>query len=665
MKNYARTLKRVLHYRGTIAASIVCALMVALLWGANIGGAYPVVEVIFRGQSLQQWVAQDIAQSRAKIANQERRLAQLDADLAQPQPVLREALETERADLEYSLDSERTFLSGREWLQPYLENYLPQDKFQTLVVIMMVLLGGTILKNIFLVFDAILVDRLTMLAMTDLRKRFFRRTLRLDLAHFGESKTTDLMSRFTNDLDALHGGVQTLLGRAVREPLKMLTCLIGAAFVSWRLLLLSLVLAPLMGYCINRLAKSLKRANRRAMEEISALFGILGETFGAIKVVKAFTRERHERNRFHRNSKEIFKRAMKIARYDALIHPLTEMMGISAICVGILAGAYLVLNQETHLLGIRMTDRPLSLGALLIFYGLLVGTTDPARKLSDVFSRLQKAAAAGDRIFQYMDREPTIKDPAEPVALPRLQKSIRLEDVRFAYSPEQPILHNVTLEIRAGETIAIVGPNGCGKSTLLNLIPRFYDPQGGSVAIDGIDLRAVRLRELRQQIGVVTQEALLFDDSVYNNIRYGAPHATAEQIYAAAKNAHAHNFIEQQLEQGYETAIGAGGSRLSGGQRQRIALARAMLRDPAILLLDEATSQIDPESEQEIHQALEEFARGRTVIMVTHRLSTLDLADRVVVMHRGTIIDVGTHRELFQRCDTYRRLHQAHLREAA
>ncbi|MDX1964115.1 MAG: ABC transporter ATP-binding protein [Pirellulales bacterium] len=662
MKNFARTLQRVLRYKATLAASAGCAILVALLWGANIGGAYPVVEVIFRGQSLQEWVTKDIQASRANIQAWQAELAALPGNAPAPEGDFARA---RREELVFKLSAEETHLARQEWLSPLIHEYLPSDKFQTLLAIMMVLLAGTILKNVFLVFDSILVDRLTMLVMTDLRKKFFRRTLRLDLANFSESKTSDLLSRFTNDMDALYAGIQTLLGRAVREPLKMIVCLAGAAFVCWRLLLLSLVFAPIMGFLINRLAQSLKRANRRAMEEIAALFGILGETFGNIKVVKAFTRERHERLRFHRNNKEIFKRGMKIARYDALIHPLTEMMGISAICLGILAGAYLVLNQETHIFGIRMTDRPLSLSSLLIFYGLLVGTTDPARKLSDVFGRLQRAMAAGDRIYQYLDREPTIQDPPRPVRLSRHSRAITLENVKFAYHPDQLVLHNLSLEIFAGQTVAIVGPNGCGKSTLLNLIPRFYDPAAGSVRIDGIDIRKARVRELRGQIGLVTQEALLFDDTVFNNIRYGAPTATTEQVIAAAQQAHAHQFIEQQLEHGYQTIIGPQGARLSGGQRQRIALARAILRNPAILLLDEATSQIDPESEQEIHRALEEFIRGRTTIMITHRVSTLDLADHIVVMDRGTIVDAGPHRELFGRCEMYRRLHQTQLRAAA
>ncbi len=671
MSNFGRTLRLVLRYPWTLAASSACAILVAVLWGANIGGVYPIVEIIFggengqHGQSLQTWIAKQITEERGRIAAAEGSAEALREQLAQAAEGERRGLQQQLAGLETELANRRAYLEKRLWMQPIIDRWLPDDPFRTLLVIMAVLVAGTLLKDVFLILDAILVDRLTNLAAMDLRKRFYRRTLRMDLASFGDSRTNELMSRFTYDMDSLHGGIQTLLGRAIREPLKMAACFAGAGYVCWRLLVISLLVAPALGYLISRLARSLKRANRRAMEEISQLYSILGETFGNIKLVKAFTAERGERRRFHRNSKEIYKRAMKIARYDSLVSPLTEMMGISAITLGVLAGAYLVLNEETHLFGMRISERPLAWGQLLLFYGFLVGATDPARKLADVFNRLQRAFAASDRIYQMLDREPTIRDRKAPRPLGRHSREVVFREVSFAYRPEMPVLETINLRIAAGEAIAIVGPNGCGKSTLANLIPRFWDPLSGSVEIDGIDLREVRLRELRGQIGLVTQEALMFDDSVFNNIRYGAPWATREQVVEAAKRAHAHRFIEQKLERGYDTIIGPLGGKLSGGQRQRLALARAILRDPSILILDEATSQVDIESEHLIHKALAEFIHNRTTIMITHRLAILDLADRIVVMQAGRIADVGTHGELMGRCELYRRLYQIQFREAA
>jgi ATP-binding cassette subfamily B protein/subfamily B ATP-binding cassette protein MsbA len=258
-----------------------------------------------------------------------------------------------------------------------------------------------------------------------------------------------------------------------------------------------------------------------------------------------------------------------------------------------------------------------------------------------------------------------VRNPIRPVASTRHERDLVFDRLSFSYTSEQPVLENIDLRVPFGETLAIVGPNGCGKSTLLNLIPRFFDPVSGEIRLDGVPLANMRLTDLRRQIGLVTQETLLFDDTVLNNIRYGSRWATREQVIEAAKQAHAHKFIEQKLERGYQTVVGQGGGRLSGGQRQRIALARAILRNPAILILDEATSQIDLESEQLIHKVLEQFIRNRTTLIVTHRLATLALADRIVVMNLGRIADVGSHEQLINRCDIYQRLHQIQFRETA
>ena len=283
----------------------------------------------------------------------------------------------------------------------------------------MVLISGlmvaTIIKDLLLAGGGMLVERLTSYVMFDLRKKFFRRTLRMDLLSFGEAGTSDLLSRFTYDMDGMGGGISVIYSRAIREPLKMIACLIGAAWICWRLLVLSLVVAPLSFYLISRLTKSAKRANRRAMEKMSSMFSILVETFSGIKVVKAFTMERYERRRLHEIGKHCLRHGMRIAMLDSLINPITEIVGIFIICVAILAGAYLVLNQQTHLLGVRMSDRPLTMSGLLIFYGFLAGVSDPVRKVSEVYGRLQRAAAASDRVFQLLDRKPAMDEPAGAV----------------------------------------------------------------------------------------------------------------------------------------------------------------------------------------------------------------------------------------------------------
>jgi ATP-binding cassette subfamily B protein/subfamily B ATP-binding cassette protein MsbA len=658
MKNFRRVLALASRYRGTVIAAILCAVAVGVLWGANIGTVYPFAEVIFRGNSLDVWVDSKIQQARnsypQRLVEIERLRRQLAAAPPHAQRAVRLKVEQAICEFEAVQKAERGYLRAR----PFVVRYLPKDPFQTLCVLIVFLLVGTLLKSLFVFAHWILVTRVSQLGTYELRKLFFRRTLRMDVATFGSEGISDLMARFTHDSQNVAMGLKAILGKAVREPLKMAACLVGAAVISWRLLLLSLVIAPLAVILMRWLARMLKRTNRRAMEEMARLYENLEEAFRGIKVVKSFTMERQERNRFHHNSKQYYRKAMRIAKYDALAHPLTETLGILIIGMALLSGAWLVLKGETHLLGIRMSTRPFDQGTLILFYCFLAGTADPARKLSDVFTQIQRAAAASDRIYAMLDREPRVRDPKRPRPLPRHHRHLVFDRVDFAYVPGRPVLQDVDLRIEFGETIAIVGPSGCGKSSLVSLVPRFADPDEGTIRLDGVPLGEVRLRDLRGQIGVVTQDPVLFDDTVLNNIRYGSTRATREEVVRAAKQAHAHRFIEQELAQGYETLLGPMGGQLSGGQRQRIALARAILRDPAILILDEATSQIDLESEQLIQKALERFVRGRTALIVTHRLGTISLADRIVVMGEGRIVDVGTHDQLTARCTFYRRLYQ-------
>ncbi len=667
MRNFSRTLRLGLRYRWTLAGAMICSLLVALMWGGNIGAIYPIVEVVFKGDSLHEWVDEKIDSSQSQLRQLATDVKRLESQAA---PSDRSDPEQSKADLNLALarsqyETEQSALARYEQLRPYIKAYAPNGPFQTLVLVIGLLVLGTLIKDLFLVASTILVERVAQMAAFDLRKAFYRRTLQMDLTAFGESSNSDLISRFTSNLSAVTMGVQIFYGRAVREPLKMIVCLVAAAWICWRLLVFSLIVAPVALWLISRLARSLRRASRRAMEEMSQLYGVLTETFVGIKIVKAFTMERYERRRFHETSKQFYRKAMKIARYNALVRPVTELAGVGMISMAVLAGAYLVLNQQTHLLGIRMSYTVLSEAELLLFYAMLAGVSDPARKLADAFGHLQRATAAADRVYEMYDRQPSVADPQVAVSMPRHRKSITLTDVYFSYQSEQPVLRGIDLTIPFGETLAIVGPNGCGKSTLAHLILRFYDPVSGSVKIDGVDLRDVRRRDLRRQMGLVTQEPMLFDDTVLHNIRYGTPQSTREQAVEAAQAAHADRFITERLERGYDTPVGAGGNRLSGGQRQRIALARAILRDPSVLILDEATSQIDLESEQLIQRVLGEFIKDRTTIIITHRMGTLALADRILVMELGRIKDLGTHDELLERCDLYQRLYRIEFRKSA
>ena len=660
MKNFFRAAKLGLRHRFTLLGAILCSLMVALFWGANIGTVYPVVEVVFQGKAMPDWIDGEISRLEEEIQQRQEWLDEHPQRTEEGSSATSQ--EVEMAKFRQRADEQA--LAWRRTVRPWIHRYLPRTAFDTLLLMVAFLLLGTLVKDLFLMASMILVERFSQLSTFGLRKEFYRRTLRMNLASFGEDRTANLLSRFTNDMNNVTQGISSLLGKAVREPFKMVVCLVGAALICWRLLLVSLIVLPVALYLIAKLAMAIKLANRRAMEEMSQLYGVLDESFSGIKAVKSFTMESYERGRFHRTAKEYYQRAMRIMTFNSLTRPTTEIMGMVIISLALVSGGYMVLNQETHLLGIRMSSRPLGFGALITFYALLIGASDPLRKLADVFNSIQRSSAAADRIYEMLDREPAIVDSIEPEPVPQPLEQLVFQGVHFDYLSGEPLLQDINLTIKHGETVAIVGANGSGKSTLLNLVPRFYDPTGGQILINETPLSQLRIKELRRIIGMVTQQTVLFDDTIINNIRYGSPHASRDEVVAAARKARADEFISE-FEQGYETIVGESGGRLSGGQRQRIALARAILRDPQILLLDEATSQVDVESEKLIHHVLEGFLQQRTTLMITHRSSTLALADRIIVLDQGRISDVGTQEELARRCEIFRRMCQLPMRESA
>ena len=652
MRNFFRAVKIGLRYRLTCIGIVLCSLLVAVFWSANIGTIYPLVEVVFQGKSATQYLDEGIEELQLEIAEKQA-LIHTASNLDDTSFLIRQLS---------SLESE---LDLKQGLLPYARQYLPDTAFETLVLVVCLMIGGTVMKDLILMSNIILTQRFTQLSVFNLRKEFYRRTLKMSVGSFNADRSTELMSRITNDTEVVTQGIFQLLGKAVREPLKMVTCLVAAAFISWRLLLLCLIVTPFAAILIGYLSKALRRSNRKAMQEMASMYGLIGETFKGIVAVKAFNMEGYERKRFHQSAKSYYLKAMNIAKYNSMTRPTTEIMGMTIVGLAILAGGYLVLNQETHLLGIQICINPMSFGDMMTFFAFLIGASDPLRKIADVFNVVQRGAAAADRIYEMLDRNPDLPETPNPSPMPESIQTIKFSSVNFGYTPECNVLKNLSLTIPQGQTVALVGPNGCGKSTLARMIPRFFDPTKGSVSVNGTDIKLVRKRDLRNRIAMVTQNAIMFDDSVLNNLKYGKRDATLEQVQTAAKKAKAHQFIESKLDNGYGTIIGEGGGKLSGGQRQRLALARAILTDPEIIILDEATSQVDSESEQVIYQVLAEFLADRTAIMITHRMASLQLADRIIVMDQGEIIDDGTHDELIQRNTVYQRMAATELRDIA
>ncbi|MFO0966272.1 MAG: ABC transporter ATP-binding protein [Gemmataceae bacterium] len=671
MKNFLRALRYAWPYRYRLAISVVCAFLAAVFWGLNFTAIYPVLKILGTGQNLQEWVQTTVDKIQTEqIAPEEVHVKQLNEQLTKLKAAperpdwddVHRKLTHSLAKAESKLESSRHESYRYQLLKKYIDALFPTGCFQTLALVLGLVVLAVIIKGFFEFWQESLVGHVVNRSLFDLRNRFYRKVLRLDVGQFNDAGSHELMSRFTNDMEILGNGMRTLFGKIIAEPLKAIACVVFACMISWQLTFMFLVLVPVALLILTRIGHTMKRATRRLLERMSNIYQILQETFQGIKVVKAFTRETAERLRFRKATKDYYNKAMWIVKLDALSGPLIEILGVAAVLGALLVGAYLVVERQTELFGITILSQPLEAESLLQLYALLAAISDPVRKLSSVFTRIQSAFAGGDRIFYYMDREPKVQANTLGPVLERARTSIEFREVCFSYDPGHPIITDLSLEVRQGEIIALVGKNGSGKSTLLGLLPRFYDPDHGAILIDGLDIRTVQLRSLRSQIGIVTQDTMLFNDTILANILYGRKDASMEEVEAAARQAKAHDFIVK-LPRGYETRVGEAGTRLSGGQKQRIALARAILRDPAILILDEFTSQADVEIEMELHRVLREFMRGRTTFVITHRLNTLEIADRIVVLDGGRILAVGSHQELMTNCPLYIRLHEAHTQK--
>jgi ATP-binding cassette subfamily B protein/subfamily B ATP-binding cassette protein MsbA len=621
-----------------LVMAFLCSAGVAALWGANIAALFPIIEVTLNGESLQSWNERRIESAEKTIATRAMETESLQATLASATlgpgktAAARRRLDTLRME---TARDEAVLYSARK-LDPWLRRLLPTDPFRTVLWVVTFVVVSTFLKHFFLMTSTLIVSWVAMTISRNLRLKVFDKVLELDRAQFMRHGAAGFLSQITHTSDMLASGISTVYGGAVTEPLKIAACLTGALCISWQLTLACLALAPVVGFLMVWLNRRMRDIARTLLSQSKSFHHVLLETLNNVLTVQAYTMEDFERERFRECTRDMMRRGIRHTFYHALANPITEILGIGMVATSIAIGAWLVIHQETRIFGITMTERPMTVPGIMVFFGMLIGASDPVRKLSGVITGLNTGIVGASALYPMLDTPSKLPEAADPKQLPSPHRQIRLNNVSFSYDGIDTVLKDVNLSIAFGERVAIVGPNGGGKSTLVNLICRYYDPTAGQVLLDDVPLTDLRLYDLRRRIAMVTQQTELFNESILYNIRYGRWDATEAEIIEAAKQAHAHEFIAD-FPDGYRTMVGPNGFRLSGGQRQRISLARAFLRNAEILVLDEATSQIDVESERLIHDALAEYVRDRTVIMITHRASTLALADSIVQVEHGRV----------------------------
>lgn len=527
-------------------------------------------------------------------------------------------------------------------VKPVLDDVFFKKDLTMLKLIPLAIVALFILKGVFDYGQAYLMSFVGQRIITDLREKVYHHLHSLALPFFTKNPTGVLMSRIMNDVNLVQGAVTD----AVTGLLKDIFTIIGLVFVifyrDWRLALIALVVFPVAVYPIVKFGRKLRSYSTRTQMTLADLSTMLLETISGNRIVKAFNMEEYERKRFSKMNEKLFRIMLKSLRVRAVSHPLMETLGGLGIAAIVFYGGYNV---------IQGTATP---GTFFSFLTALMMLYEPVKRLSNVNNSIQQGLAGASRIFEILDTVPEIRNKPGALDLARIREGIEFQNVSFKYE-EDWVLKNINLKIRAGEVVAFVGSSGGGKTTLANLVPRFYDVNSGRILIDGVDIRDLTVESLRGKIAIVTQQTILFNDTVEQNIAYGNIGEPHEKIVAAAEAAYAHNFI-RNLSEGYRTLIGEQGVKLSGGERQRVSIARALLKNAPILILDEATSSLDSESEVEVQKALEFLMQGRTTLVIAHRLSTIRKADRIIVISNGEIVEEGTHEELLERDGEYRKL---------
>ena len=552
-------------------------------------------------------------------------------------------LVTEQAQFESS-----SFLTLNEKLKYWTNGLILRDTAkETLKMLCVSILIIFLLKNVFLYIKNITLTVVQFRLITELRDKLYIQFHKLSLSFFDKQKSGELTSIVVNDVGNMRQALTTGFQRIFVEPINIMAFTSLLFIINWKLAAIAITIIPLAGFVIVNISRSIRRKSRRTAAKIAGITNIITETLTSMRVVKAFAMEDYEIDRYTNETKNYYHLIFRRALLRSLAPPITETLGVIIGIALLWIGGKEVLNAQ----GLTSED-------FIRFILIMFSALQPVRSLSNVFSEIQVGAASAERVFGILDTKPAIIDSDSAIKDIAFNKNLEFDHVFFQYNDEEEhVLEDISFSLTKGSVVALVGVSGAGKSTIADLIPRFYDVQEGAISIDGQDIRDIKIKSLRDLLGIVGQEVILFNDSIKNNIQYGLKNVNRDQIAAAAKMANAIEFIED-MPLGFETVIGEKGVKLSGGQKQRIAIARAILKNPPILILDEATSSLDTESEQLVQQAIEQLMKDRTVLVIAHRLSTVRNADKIIVMEKGRIIEKGKHSELYQKDGIYRRLYK-------
>jgi len=602
MKTYLRILNFVKPYWKHLSISIVCTILFAIFNGLSIYLTIPLLGTLFQG-------------------------GQSTIQMSQPAAISNSTSILPNWVVKIGHDLSDTF-----------NNFVLQgNKLDSLFRICLLVVIAFLFKNIFGYLQAYFLSYVEEGSMKDLRNAAYKHLHLLPMSYFKQERVGNLISRITNDVNVVQSSISAGFLNLIREPITIVVFIGIAVSISWKLTLLAFVVLPFSMLIIAGIGLKLRKHSTAIQAKMADITSVLQETISGVKIVKAFGMEGYENNKFKKETYKYFRLMLRIVRIRNSSSPITEFLSVIVGAVIIYYGGVLVLQNHT-------LEAAQFMGFLLAIFQ----TMPPIKELSTVNNRIQESSAAGDRIFEILDTKPAIKDAPNAQQLKEFSNSICFNKLSFHYEDsEELVLDNINFEVKKGEIVALVGPSGGGKSTLVDLIPRFYDPTGGQILIDGIDIKQVKVDNLRALMGIVTQETILFNESIRNNIAYGLEDYPIEKIIDAAKTANAHNFI-LELPEGYETVIGERGLKISGGQRQRISIARAILKNPQLMIFDEATSALDNESELLVQEAIERMMINRTSIVIAHRLSTIRNATRIIVLDKGKIIQTGTHEELIQ-----------------